>query len=96
MTKRYNGEKAFYFNELIDFLRGGKDVNSVRRDLGRLLKNLRHEARGSAIVFLMLRRKEEQMPEMCWYMEEHPEATADELMQKAEELRQKGELNEAP
>ncbi len=36
------------------------------------------------------------MLEMCWYMEEHPEATADELMQKAEELSQKGELNEAP
>lgn len=49
-----------------------------------------------AIVFLLLRRKEEQMLEMCWYMEEHPEATADELMQKAEEHSQKDELNGAP
>lgn len=49
-----------------------------------------------AIVFLMLRRKGEQMPEMFCYMEEYPEATVDELMQKAEEISQKGELNEAP
>lgn len=49
------------------------------------LKTYQMQERSRAMIFLML-ENDTQMEEMCWFLEEHPDATEQEILTKAQEI----------
>lgn len=61
-------------------------LSQIEQILIGYLKTYQMQESSRAMIFLML-ENDAQMEEMCWFLEEHPKATEQEILAKAQQIR---------